>query len=66
MGLQITLTPNELIDYGLWDKYCELTGVDIWAVNEGRMDSQDKLILSASRLKEMGASWLLERLAGEE
>ena len=28
-------TVNEFLDRGLWDKYCEATGTNPWAINEG-------------------------------
>lgn len=33
--MKIIATPNELIDNGLWNQVCTLTGTNPWAVNEG-------------------------------
>lgn len=37
-------TPRELMKKGLWDKYCEMSGTNPWAVNEGLMDSYEGLM----------------------
>jgi len=36
--MKIITTPRELIDKGLWDRYCEISGMSVYAVNEGYPD----------------------------
>lgn len=37
------VTVRELIQLNLWDKYCDDTGMNIWAVNEGLIDKDVEL-----------------------
>ena len=41
--MRITITGRELLDRDIWDKYCELEGMNIWAINEGLLDEDEKL-----------------------
>lgn len=36
-------TAHELLRLGLWDKYCEQTGTNVWAVNEGLLDGDEEI-----------------------
>lgn len=36
-------TVSELIELGLWERYCEDTGTNEWAINEGLIDSETEL-----------------------
>jgi len=36
----MTITLQEIMDCGAWEKYCELHGCSEWAVNEGGGDVQ--------------------------
>ncbi len=36
-------TAKELMDLGLWRRFCEETGISIWAVSEGLLDENEKL-----------------------
>jgi len=33
--LKITITAGEILDRGNWDKFCELRGINPYAINEG-------------------------------
>ena len=55
MKTQILTTPNELIERGKWEKYCEISGTNYYAVNEGIMDLNEEIILTEEQAKEM---WL--------
>lgn len=39
----MTLTYQEIMDCGAWERFCELHGVSEWAVNEGGGDCQTSL-----------------------
>ena len=41
--MKIIATPNELIDQGLWEKYCEETGTNPYAVNEGLISGNENI-----------------------
>lgn len=36
------ITPKEAMSIGIWEKICRLTGISLWAVNEG-MDENIQL-----------------------
>lgn len=36
-------TPYELIELGLWERYCNQFGVSVWAVSEGQIDEDTEL-----------------------
>lgn len=35
------ITFSEAQKLGIWDKVCELTGINIWAVNEGLLNPDE-------------------------
>lgn len=37
------ITARELMDLGLWDRFCEETGTNVWCVNEGQLDPNEVL-----------------------
>ncbi len=45
MELQIKATARDILDAGLWGEYCEATGTNEWALNEGLIDSDEYLSL---------------------
>lgn len=55
--MKITMTVREIMDKGLWLEVCQMKGISEWAVNEGRMNSNEEIILSeneAQRLRLIG------------
>jgi hypothetical protein len=40
--VKITLTAREILDRGIWEEFCEMKGINVWAVNEGRMDTNEE------------------------
>lgn len=52
--MKITTTPRELLDKGLWDRYCQLTGTNEWALNEGLMDSSQEVTVGETVAKTLG------------
>ena len=46
------MTPRELMDMDLWDKYCEISGISV--VNEGLLDSADVFPINEEDMKKMG------------
>ena len=54
MKITIECTAKEIIDSGHWDDYCEKYGTNVWAVNEGLMDSDEKLEITREEAEEWG------------
>jgi hypothetical protein len=52
--MQIVITAGEAIDKGIWDDLCEMKRLNIWAVNEGLMDSDEPITLSEEEAKKLG------------
>ena len=46
------ITARELFALGLWDKFCEETGTNEWAVNEGLLDDEEELTWKLKSLKD--------------
>lgn len=52
--MRVLITARELFDRGLWNQACELAGLSSWAVNEGQMDMDDEVSLSAMAADKLG------------
>lgn len=52
--MRLIVTAEELIDSGNWDEFCEENGINPWAVNEGRMDSDEEFVLTADVARRYG------------
>ena len=52
--MRLMITARELMDRHLWDEACDLTGRSSWAVNEGQMDMDDEMALTAEQARELG------------
>ena len=52
--MKITIKASELIELGLWERYCDLWGINVWAVNEGQMASDEEIAMSEDEAKELG------------
>ncbi len=52
--MKVSVTAEELIDRGVWDEVCELTGLNPWCVNEGLMDSDEYITLSLEEAQKLG------------
>jgi hypothetical protein len=60
---QVTVTARYLLDHDLWIRACEMTGLNEWAVNEGRMDASDTVTLTIAQAAEIGLLDSLRRQA---
>ena len=45
--MKVTATIREVIDTGSWERYCEYSGMSLWAVNEG-LDDQTVVTIPVS------------------
>ena len=52
--MKVTMTAGELIDKGLWDKACEMLGLNVWAVNEGLMTSDTGIDFTEEQARGIG------------
>ena len=44
--MEIVITPSEANARGIWEELCDLKGLNVWAVKEGLMESEERLILT--------------------
>lgn len=54
--MTVTVTVRDLFDLGLWMTYCEASGTDEWAVNEGRMDDSESVAVPEAMVGDLGDS----------
>lgn len=54
MDITVTLTANEAIDMGIWDKLCAMRKLSIWAVNEGTIPSDHEFTLTKEETFDLG------------
>lgn len=54
LGMKITIPARVLLDKGLWDQACGLIGLNVWTINEGRMDLSDEVSLTQEQAQELG------------
>jgi len=52
--MRIVVTIRELMDYGVWDDYCEKVGWDVWCVKNGRADSSEEVSLDKETAMQYG------------
>ena len=53
MRMEIIVTADEARTEGYWDKLCEMRGINIWAVAEGLMDSNEEFKLTLEEALEL-------------
>lgn len=52
--MQIKITAGELMNRGIWIRFCELTGTNDWALAEGLADSDTEFNLTEEHAYELG------------
>jgi hypothetical protein len=52
--MKISITAEELIDKMLWEEVCEMKGINVWAVNEGLMATDEIIELTEEQAKKLG------------
>jgi hypothetical protein len=53
-GTRVTVTARELLDRLVWDRACDMLGLNPWAVNEGQMDSGERLTFTLEQAQTLG------------
>ena len=51
------VTFGEMLDRGLWDKFCSITGVSLWAVNEGLASRKSEYELDEDEARQLLGCW---------
>ena len=51
--MKVVVTAREAIDKGVWDRFCEIMGLNPWCVNEG-MDSSTEFVLTEEQAMQLG------------
>lgn len=54
------MSASELMDNGMWDEFCEGRGINVWAVNEGLMDSDKEFVLTKEETQHFGFKIILD------
>jgi len=54
MEIIVKVSTQELINLGIWEIACDVLGMNVWAVNEGLMDSDEIITLSQWQAQELG------------
>lgn len=54
MTTKVLTTFGELLDKGVWDKYCDAYGLNVWCINEGQADRNEKCEITIDCAKEWG------------
>ena len=54
MEITVRISAQELLDSGKWEIACDVLGINVWAVNEGLMDSDEIITLSQWEAQELG------------
>jgi len=52
--MKIVMSAAEIMDQGVWKRFCEGRGIDLYAVNEGVMDSDHEFSLSPAEFEKLG------------
>jgi hypothetical protein len=52
--MKVVITARELMNCHMWERACELAGINPWAVNEGLMDSDEELTLPGDVADKLG------------
>ncbi len=50
----VSISAGELMRRGMWEDVCDELGINPWAVNEGRMDSEDLVALTEEQATRVG------------
>ncbi len=52
--MTITLTAREILDREIWDEFCALRDINVWAVNEGLMDEDEQFTFTEEEARKLG------------
>lgn len=52
--MKIIVTADEILEKGCWEEFCEEFGFNVWAINEGLMDSDEEFTLTKEQAVKYG------------
>lgn len=52
--MKLIITAREALDKRVWDKLCELKGINRWAIHEGQMDDSQEITLTEDEARSLG------------
>jgi len=59
--MRIKMTARELMDTGLWQDFCEETGMNEWAMAEGLLDSDDEVEIPENLISKVVKNSIAEK-----
>ena len=62
--MKIKITAREIIDQYRWPEFCDLKGINMYAINEGLMEDTDEFELTAEEAKKIGLKVLKSGMFG--
>ena len=52
--MKYVVTAGEMNNKGLWDQFCEVMGLSIWCMNEGRCSPDEEFTLTEKQAIKIG------------
>jgi hypothetical protein len=52
--MKYVATAREILDRGIWQEFCDLRGINEWAINEGRMDASEEFTFTEEEALRLG------------
>lgn len=52
--MDVMVQAHYLIDLGMWEKYCRMTGTNLYAISEGLMDLNHVITITEKQAKKLG------------
>ncbi len=47
--MKLIITPREAMDGGYWGDLCDLMRINLWAIHEGLMGDDEKIVLTSTQ-----------------
>ena len=52
--MKVTVTLQDILDKGAWDRYCDMRGWDVYIINEGKASPDEEVTLTTEQAVELG------------
>lgn len=52
--MKVIITADEALNLGIWDNLCKIKGLNVWAIKEGLMDSDEEIVLNKEEATKLG------------
>ena len=52
--MTIKLSVEEIFNRGIWDEFCELKRISVWAASEGQVQSDEIFVFTEYEAKKLG------------